>query len=234
MARGGGGGGASPTHLLHNRGAYPRPSFAPAKQPRERGRGLAERGYPRRKPPRSPDRDPRRGTAVPHRTRTGRPGRVHPPPRRPGSNHPDRLALRFHRARAPTPGVRFGHRHVPRVSGCRSFRPASARTTSRSPWPRSWRSRNGRPSSGSGRAGRSSRRWPGRPGHHHRSGPPRDDHELLRPRWVSRGRRLRGGRGAHRGRGAARSPLPRRSDGDGTGVLRGAGASHPAVAHPLP
>ena len=35
--------------LTHARtGAYPRPSFAPAKQPRERGRGLAERGYPRR------------------------------------------------------------------------------------------------------------------------------------------------------------------------------------------
>ena len=47
-------------------------------------------------------------------------------------------------------------------------------------------------------------------------------------------RRLRGGRGAHRGRGAARPPIPRRRDGDGTGVLRGARATHPAVAHPLP
>ena len=60
---------------------YPRPSFAPAKQPRERGRGLAERGSPASKPLGSPDRDPRRRTAVPHRTRTGRTGRVHPPPR---------------------------------------------------------------------------------------------------------------------------------------------------------
>ena len=33
--------------------------------------------------------------------------------------------------------------------GSRSSRPGSARTTSRSRWPRSWRSRNGRPSSGS-------------------------------------------------------------------------------------
>ena len=36
---------------LLRRRDYPRPSFAPAKQPHERGRGLAERGYPRRKPP---------------------------------------------------------------------------------------------------------------------------------------------------------------------------------------
>ncbi len=37
-----------------------------------------------------------------------------------------------------------------------------------------------------------------------------------------------------RGRGAARAPVPRRDHGDGTRVLRGAGASHPAAAHPLP
>ena len=48
------------------------------------------------------------------------------------------------------------------------------------------------------------------------------------------GRRLRGGRRAHRGRGAARSPVPRRADGDGTRVLRCAGAPDPAAAHPLP
>ena len=60
------------------------------------------------------------------------------------------------------------------------------------------------------------------------------DHELLRPRWLSRGRRLRGGRGARRGVGAARTPVSRRGDGDGTRVLRCAGAPDPPVAHPLP
>ena len=53
---------------LVRRRDYPRPSFAPAKQPRERGRGLAERGQPRHSPG-SPHRSPSRRTAVPHRPR---------------------------------------------------------------------------------------------------------------------------------------------------------------------
>ena len=74
----------------------------------------------------------------------------------------------------------------------------------------------------------------GRPGHHDRRGPPRVDHELLRPRRVSGRRRLRGGRRPRRGRGAARTPVPRRGHGHGARVLRRAGAPDPAVAHPLP
>ena len=45
---------------------------------------------------------------------------------------------------------------------------------------------------------------------------------------------LRGGRRAHRGRGAARPSISRWGHGDGSGILRGARASHPAIAHPLP
>ena len=52
----------------------------------------------------------------------------------------------------------IGHRHVSRPARVGRARPASARTTSRSSWRRSWRSRRVRPSSGSARAGRSSRR----------------------------------------------------------------------------
>ena len=48
--------------------------------------------------------------------------------------------------------------HVPRPAGLGRLDRASARTTSRSWWRRSWRSRSARPSSGSVPAGRSSRR----------------------------------------------------------------------------
>ena len=55
------------------------------------------------------------------------------------------------------------------------------------------------------------------------------DHELLRPRWVPSGRRLRGGRGTHRGSGAARTPVPRRGDGDGTGFFGAQGRPIPQL-----
>ena len=45
---------------------------------------------------------------------------------------------------------------------------------------------------------------------------------------------VRGGRGPHRGGGPARPSLPRRDDGDGSGVLRCARAPDPAAAYPLP
>ena len=70
----------------------------------------------------------------------------------------------------------------------------------------------------------------GGPGHLDRRGPARD-----RPRASSSTMGTRRSpiyeavAGAHRGRGAARPPVPRRGDGDGAGVLRRAGAPIPQL-----
>ncbi len=87
-------------------------------------RAFAERGYPGRGPYRRP--------AVPHRPRPRRAGRLHPPPRRPGSRRSRRRPFRLRRAPAtgiassrPRPGCT-------RACGCPASRPGSGRTTSRS------------------------------------------------------------------------------------------------------
>ena len=210
---------------------YPRPSFAPAERRCERGSGLAERGYPRRIPSGSPDRDPSRRTAVPHRTRPRRTGRVHPPPRRPRSNRPDRHAPRLHRARAPAPRVRHrspGTYRGQRVSVVSTGHRHGQRRDRRSR--RSWPSRSGPPSSGSARAARSSRRW--RLGDLvittgavrleattsffvHDGYPAVADYEAVVALIEAAD--------------AAGTPLSRRDDGHGAGLLRCAGAPDPAA-----
>ena len=72
-------------------------------------RAFAERGYPRR--------DPHRRPAVPHRPRTRRAGRLHPPPRRPGSRRPRRRPFRLRRAPPPAPRVRDRDRDVQGPAG---------------------------------------------------------------------------------------------------------------------
>ena len=224
---------AQPNLTLARTHDYARPSFAPAKRFRGERDGLAERGSPRRNT-RIADRDPREnGSTTSHSAPASWPSTSSSPVTQNGPPGSPRASTRSSSSAvtgssSPSP-ARIA------ANGFPSCRPGSARTTSRSWWPRSWRSRNVRPSSGSVPAARSSRRSAsGDLIIIDRRGPSRGDHELLRPRWVSRDRRLRGGRGTRRGRGEARPPGPRRGDGDGAGVLRGARATHPAAAHPLP
>ena len=194
---------------------------------RERGRGLAERGSPRRTP------QPENGSTTSDLARVTWPSTSSSPATPIEPNGSPRAS----RTSSSSGDTGSSPRSPARIaaSGSRSSRPGSARTTSRSSWRRSWRSRNVRPSSGSGRAARSNRR--SRVGDLIISsgcGPARGDDELLRPRGVSRGRRLRGGRGTRRGSGEAWTPGACRDNGHGTRVLRCARAPDPAVAHPLP
>ena len=220
--------------LVRTRG-YPRPSFAPAKQPRERGSGLAERGPPRRTPPGPPHRDPQpaNGSTTSDSVQANWPSTSSSPATRTGPLGSPRASIDIelehrHREFASATG-RYRGQRVSVVStgiGTDNVEIVVAEILAITERPTFIRV---------GSCGALQPEMaPRRPGHHHRRRPPRVDHELLRPRWLPGGRRLRGGRGAHRGRGAARTPVSRRDHGDGAGVLRCAGAPDPAVAHPLP
>ena len=214
---------------------YPRPSFAPAERRCERGSGLAERGSPRRNPlwiagSRS---QPENGSTTSDSVQVNWPSTSSSPVT--PSEPPDRDAPRLHRARASAPRVRHGHRAVSRPA--RVGRLDRHRHGQRRDRRRRDPGHHGatRRSSGSVRAGRSSRRCALATS----SSPPAPFASRRRPASSS----MTATRPSRTTRRSSPSSRPRSgsatahhvgSHRHGAGLLRRAGAPDPAAAHPLP